>query len=123
MQRKCPNKTFKGLNSFFPKRINVYWRYETFFLKTQSNRNAIQLLFKVQVSLDQSTSKNIRVFFYVHAFLRILQCFQWNFLTTDCLPFFFQTKGTFYQMILSPIISTEIRTHHFKQIQMAFHQR
>ena len=71
-------------------------------LKNQSEKQAIELLFKVQISPDHPSSTQIRV-----VFLRTYPLFvnftvlSMEFPIRNCLPFFFQTDGKFYQIILS----------------------
>ena len=71
-------------------------------LKNQSGRQAIELLFKVQISPDHpSRNTNLsRVFTYIPPFVNFT-VLSTEFPIRNCLPFFFQTDGNFYQIILS----------------------
>ena len=72
------------------------------FLKNQSERQAIELLLKVQISLDHpssNTNKNC-VFTYIPLFVNFTML-SMEFPIRNCLPFFFQTDGNFYQIISS----------------------
>ena len=68
-------------------------------LKNQSERQAIELVFKVQISPDRPSSNTIQsgVFMFIPLFVN----FSMEFPTRNCWPFFFQTNGNFYQIILS----------------------
>ena len=69
-------------------------------LKIQSDRQAIELLFKVQISLDHPSSNTNEscVFTYMPLFVNFTML-SMEFPIRNCLPFFFQTYGNFYQII------------------------
>ena len=71
-------------------------------LKNQSERQAIELLFKVQISLDHHSSNTnwSFVFTYIPLFVNFTMLSK-EFPIRNCLPFFLQTDGNFYQIILS----------------------
>ena len=71
-------------------------------LKTQSERHAIELLFKVKISADQpmSNSNESGIFWSIPIFGNFT-VLSMEFLITNCLPFFFQTDQNFNQIILS----------------------
>ena len=71
-------------------------------LKNQSKRQAIELLFKVQISLDHPSSNTNQscVFAYIPIFVNFTML-SMEFPIRNCLPFFFQTDGNFYQIISS----------------------
>ena len=65
-------------------------------LKTQSERHAIELLFKVQISPHQPTSNtNERGIFKSIPCLGNFTVLSMEFPITNCLPFLFQTNGEF----------------------------
>ena len=71
-------------------------------LKTQSERHAIELLFKVQISPDQPTNNtNERDILLPYPFLGTLQCFQWNF-PFKLFAIFLQNKSEFLSDNLVP---------------------
>ena len=70
--------------------------------KNQSERQAFELLFKVQISPDHpshDTNKSC-VFLYIPPFVNFT-VLSMEFPIRNWLPFFFQTDGNFYQIILS----------------------
>ena len=71
-------------------------------LKNQSERQAIELLFKVQISPDHpsSNTNKICVFTDIHPLVN-LTVLSMEFLIRNCLPLNFQIDGNFYQIILS----------------------
>ena len=71
-------------------------------LKNQSERKAIELLFKVQISLDHHSSNTNEscVFTYTPLFVNFTML-SMEFPIRNCLPFFFQSDGNFYQIISS----------------------
>ena len=71
-------------------------------LKNQSERQAIGLLFKVQISPDHPSSNTNKsyVFTYIPLFVNFT-VLSMEFPIRNCLPFFFQTDGNFYQIIFS----------------------
>ena len=71
-------------------------------LKNQSERQAIELLFKVQDSPDHPSSNTNKscVFTDIPPFVN-LTVFSMEFPIRNCLPFFFLIDGNFYQIILS----------------------
>ena len=71
-------------------------------LKNQSERQAIELLFKVQISLDHPSSNTNKscVFTYIPIFVNFTML-SMEFPIRNCLPFFFQTDWIFYQIISS----------------------
>ena len=71
-------------------------------LKNKSERQAIELLFKVQISPDLTSSNTNKscVFTYIPPFANFTVLSK-EFPIGNCLPFFFQTDGNFYQIILS----------------------
>ena len=112
-----------GQNNFFRNASLLMW-YCSFAighfltLKSQSEKQDIVLLFKVRKRakiwnrhnqaphLAQDTNSNqsatqIRVVFYVHPPFVNFTVLSMEFPIRNCLPFFFQTVGNFYQIILS----------------------
>ena len=71
-------------------------------LKNQSERQAIELLFKVQISPNHpSSNTNLScVFTDITPFVNLI-VLSMEFPIRNCLPFFFQIDGNFYQIILS----------------------
>ena len=71
-------------------------------LKNQSVTQAIELLFKVQISPNHLSSNAIYncVFTYIPPFVNFT-VLSIEFPISNCLPFFFQTDRNFYQIILS----------------------
>ena len=71
-------------------------------LKNQSKIQAIELLFKVQISLEHPSSNTNQscVFTYIPIFVNFTML-SMEFPIRNCLPFFFQTDGSFYQIISS----------------------
>ena len=70
--------------------------------KNQSEKQAIELLFKVQISPDHPSSKTNKscLFTYITHFVNFT-VLSMEFPIRNCLPFFFQNDGNFYQIILS----------------------
>ena len=75
MQTQCPNERGKGANKLF-QNVSLLMCYCSFafgqflILKNQSEKQAIELLFKVQISPDQPSKTQIRdVFLRTYPFL------------------------------------------------------
>ena len=71
-------------------------------LKNQYEKQAIELLFKVHISLDRpwSNTNQSCVLTYILLFVNFTML-SMEFPIRNCLPFFFQTDGNFYQVISS----------------------
>ena len=70
MQPKCPNERSKGGGEINFSKVHHFWMCYCSFaighfliLKNQSERQAIELLFKVQISLDRTSIAQTRVVF------------------------------------------------------------
>ena len=107
MQPQCPNFRSKGGKINISKVHHFWMCYCSFaighflILKNQSERQANELLFKVQISLDHLSS-NINkscVFTYIPPFVNFT-VLSMEFPIRNCLPFFFHTDWNFYKIIL-----------------------
>ena len=110
MQPQCPNERDKGgggQNKLF-QNASLLMCYCSFaighflILKNQSEKQAIELLFKVQISPDHPSSKTNKscLFTYISLFVDFT-VHSMEFPIRNCLPFFLQNDGNFYQIILS----------------------
>ena len=86
----------------------------------QSERQAIELLFKVQISRDRSLSNTNYscVFTYISPLVNFT-VLSMEFPIRNCLPLFFQTDGNFYQIILSHTQGRSPNKSLIKRIQMS----
>ena len=89
-------------------------------LKNQSERQAIDLLFKVQISPNHSSSNtNLScVFTDITPFVNLI-VLSMEFPIRNRLPFFFQIDGNFYQIILSHTQGRSPNKSLIKKIQMS----
>ena len=94
-------KEASGRNKLFQKRCS-FAIGQFLILKNQSERQAIELLFTNQISPDPPSSNTNKscVFTYIPLFVNFT-VLSMEFPIRNCLPFFFQTDGNFYQIILS----------------------
>ena len=88
-------------------------------LKNQYERQAIELLFKVRISLDRPSSNTNKscVFTYIPLFVNFTML-SMEFPIRYCLPFFFQTHEIFYQIISSHTQGRSPNKSLIKKIQM-----
>ena len=100
-------KEARGLNKLFQNAslLMFYCSCEIgqfLIFKNQYKRQAIELLFKVKISLDHPSSNTNYscVFTYIPLFVNFTML-SMEYPIRNCLPFFFQTDGNFYQIISS----------------------
>ena len=111
MQPQCPyeggngaKKLFQSASLFICYCSSAIGQFLT--LKNQSEKQAIALLFKVQISPDHpSSNKNLKknmelCFTYIPLFVNFT-VLSMEFPIRYCLPFIFQTNWNFYQIILT----------------------
>ena len=105
--QNAPMKEARGQNKLFQS-ASLLMCYCSFaighflILKNQSERQAIELLFKFQISPDRTSSNTNKscVFTNISPFMNFT-VLSMEFPIRNCLPFFFRTNGNFCQIILS----------------------
>ena len=89
-------------------------------LKNQSEKQAIALLFKIQISPDHpSSNKNYGVVFYVHTPFVNFTVLSMEFPIRYCSLFIFQTDWNFYQIILTHTQGRSPNKSLIKKLQMS----